>query len=88
MTNKRNTVLYTGKTEDIVKRVWEHKNKVVDGFTKRYNIDNLVYYEVFGTNDEASQREKQIKAGSRKKKIKLIESLNPEWKDLSEDFDF
>ena len=68
MTNKRNTVLYTGKSFDLVKRVWEHKNKVVEGFTKRYNVNKLVYFEQFATSEEASQREHQIKAGSRKKK--------------------
>ena len=88
MTNKRNTVLYTGKSHDLAKRVWEHKNKVVDGFTKRYNINKLVYYEEFATAEEASFRERQIKAGSRKKKIELIESMNPEWKDLSENFEY
>ncbi|MFH1320702.1 MAG: GIY-YIG nuclease family protein, partial [Bacteroidota bacterium] len=82
MTNPRNTVLYTGSTNDLVNRVCQHKEKLVDGFTKRYNCTKLVYYELYGTYDDAGLREKQIKSGSRKKKIELIESMNPEWKDL------
>lgn len=82
MTNKWNTVLYTGVTNELSRRVYEHKEKMVDGFTKRYNITKLVYYEVFEEPYYAISREKQIKAGSRKKKIKLIEGMNPEWKDL------
>jgi putative endonuclease len=82
MTNKRNTVLYTGVTSNLIKRVYEHKEKLVKGFTKKYNINKLVYYEVFDDITNAISREKQIKAGSRKKKIELIESINKEWKDL------
>ncbi|MBI4548912.1 MAG: GIY-YIG nuclease family protein [Ignavibacteriae bacterium] len=82
MTNKWNTVLYTGVTNDVRRRVYEHKEKMIDGFTKRYNINKLVYYEVFEEPYHAIAREKQIKAGSRKKKIKLIEGMNPQWKDL------
>ena len=85
MTNKRNTVLYTGVTDNLYKRIYEHKNKLAEGFTKRYNIDKLVYYEVFDSPYNAISREKQIKAGSRKKKIDLIKSINPEFKDLYED---
>jgi putative endonuclease len=82
MTNKNNTVIYTGVTNNLNRRVYEHKEKIVVGFTKRYNINKLVYFEV--TNDvySAIQREKQIKAGSRQKKIDLINSTNKEWKDL------
>ncbi len=80
--NKRNGTLYTGVTSDIVKRIYEHKNKLVDGFTKKYKIDKLGYYEIYNDITKAIEREKQIKAGSRKKKIELIESMNPEWKDL------
>lgn len=82
MTNKNNTVIYTGVTNDLNRRVFEHKEKLVAGFTKKYNVNKLVYFE--STNDvySAIQREKQIKAGSRKKKIDLINSINPEWKDL------
>ena len=76
--------MYTGVTSDLEQRVYEHKNKLVKGFTSRYNINKLVYFEEFGDVNEAISREKQIKAGSRKKKIALIEKDNPEWKDLSE----
>jgi putative endonuclease len=82
MTNKLNTVLYTGITNDLKRRVYEHKNKIVEGFTKRYNIDKLVYYEVFEDPNNAITREKQIKSGSREKKVELINSFNKEWKDL------
>lgn len=85
LSNQRNTVLYVGVTSNLCKRMYEHKEKKVDGFTKRYNIDKLVYYEVYEDIETAIQREKQMKAGSRKKKIELIESKNPEWKDLSKD---
>ncbi len=85
MTNKRNTVLYTGVTSNLIKRVYEHKEKLVPGFTKKYNIEKLVYYEVFDDITNAIMREKQIKAGSRKKKIELIESMNKDWKDLYEE---
>jgi putative endonuclease len=82
MTNKNNTVLYTGVTSDLKRRVYEHREKLIDGFTKRYNVNKLVYYEVLADIGEAISREKQIKAGSRRKKIVLIESINKEWKDL------
>ena len=82
MTNKRNTVLYTGVTSNLKTRVYEHKMKVVEGFTRKYNVVKLAYYEVFDDVKNAITREKQIKAGSRDKKIKLIKSMNPEWKDL------
>jgi len=82
MTNKRNIVLYTGITSDLKRRVYEHKEKFIDGFTKKYNIIKLVYYEIYGDPISAISREKQIKAGSRKKKINLIESINPKWNDL------
>ena len=84
MTNNRNTALYTGITNDLKRRVYEHKEKLVDGFTKRYNITKLVYYEVFADPENAILREKQIKAGSRQKKIDLINSINREWLDLYE----
>ncbi|OZH51564.1 hypothetical protein AFK68_30105 [Hydrocoleum sp. CS-953] len=82
MTNKRNTVLYTGVTNDLIRRIYEHKSKIVEGFTKRYNVNKLVYYEMYEDISQAIAREKQIKAGSRQKKINLINSINPEWKDL------
>ena len=83
--NKSDGVLYTGVTSDLVKRVFEHKSKVIKGFTQKYNVDKLGYYEVFEDIEQAILREKQIKAGSRKKKIELIESINPEWRDFYED---
>ena len=86
MTNKHNGVLYTGVTSNLFKRVSEHKNKVVDGFTNKYNVTKLVYYEEYETMPEAITREKQIKGGSRRKKLDLINSKNPEWKDLYEKF--
>ena len=82
MTNSRNTALYVGVTNDLIKRVYEHKAKLVDGFTKKYNIVKLVYYEVLEDIENAILREKQIKAGSRQKKIQLIDSTNKEWRDL------
>jgi putative endonuclease len=82
MTNKSRT-LYTGVTNDLERRVYEHKNKLVEGFTKKYNITQLVYWEEYGDIREAIAREKQIKGWLRAKKIALIESINPDWKDLS-----
>lgn len=69
-------------TNSLMRRVWEHKAKLIEGFTKKYNVDKLVYFESFDNPSDAVKREKQIKAGSRKKKIELINNLNPEWKDL------
>jgi len=85
LTNKHNNVLYTGVTSDLKKRVWEHREKLVEGFTKRYNVAKLVYYEMFADIRDAIVREKQIKAGSRQKKIDLIVGMNPDWRDLYED---
>ena len=82
MTNKNNTVLYTGVTNNLIRRVYEHKEKLIEGFTKKYNCSKLVWYEIYNDSYNAIAREKQIKAGSRKKKIDLIKSMNPEWKDL------
>jgi putative endonuclease len=80
--NKHNGTLYTGVTSDLIKRVYEHKNKLYLGFTSKYGVDKLGYYEVFDNIVNALTREKQIKSGSRKKKLELIEKLNPQWKDL------
>lgn len=80
--NKKNGTLYTGVTADIVKRVWEHKNKIHKGFTEKYEVSKLGYYEIFQDINEAIKREKQIKGGSRQKKIDLIISVNPDWNDL------
>jgi len=85
VTNKDNAVLYTGVTNNLQRRVFEHKEKLVEGFTKKYNIDKLVYYEVFTEIQYAITREKQIKGGSRKKKIDLVNSMNHEWRDLYEE---
>lgn len=82
MTNWKNTVLYTGVTNDLVRRVYEHKEKLVEGFTKRYNLTKLVYYEVAANAEAAILREKQMKAGSRQKKVELVEELNKTWADL------
>ena len=82
MTNKRDGVLYTGVTSNLIKRVAEHKSKAIEGFSSKYNCTALVYYEIFDSMENAILREKQVKRGSRKKKISLIEGLNPEWKDL------
>src|SRR5690606_9555764 len=84
MSNRYNKVLYVGITSNLIKRVWEHKNKVVDGFTKRYNLNKLVYYEIYDDNETAINREKQIKSWPRKKKIVLINAFNPSWDDLYE----
>jgi putative endonuclease len=82
MMNDTNTVIYTGVTNNLLKRIYEHKEKLVEGFTKKYNVTKLVYYEEFDDIKNAIEREKQIKGGSRKKKIDLIKSDNPEFKDL------
>src|ERR1700739_766888 len=86
LTNKNHRVIYTGVTSDLKKRMYEHKNKIfLDSFTAKYQLDKLVYYEGFHLIEEAIGREKQIKAGSRQQKIDLIDSFNPEWKDLYEE---
>ena len=82
LTNQRNTLLYTGVTGDLRARVQQHREKLLPGFTNRYNVSKLVYYEAGGDASGAIAREKQIKAGSRSKKIELINRLNPEWRDL------
>ncbi len=85
MANKRNGTLYVGITSNLLKRVWEHKNKLVKGFTKKYNVESLVFYEQFLDVEHAIKREKRLKKYSRQWKINLIEGLNPGWKDLYED---
>ena len=82
LTNRSNKVLYTGVTNDLKRRVYEHKSKFVSGFTSRYKVDKLVYFEHYRDIEEAISREKQIKGGSRQGKIDLIEKSNPEWIDL------
>jgi putative endonuclease len=81
LTNITNRVLYTGVTSDLTKRVFEHRNKMVDGFTKKYNVYKLIYYEVFEDMISAITREKQIKGWKRNKKIALIETINQNWED-------
>ncbi len=84
MTNKNNTTLYTGVTNNLQRRVWEHKNGTGSKFTSKYKITKLVFYESFTRIYDAIAAEKQVKAGSRARKITLIESINPEWRDLYE----
>lgn len=84
MTNVKNTVLYTGVTNDLKKRIYQHKEKMVDGFSKKHNTNKLVYYEAFEDSYNAIAREKQIKAGSRGKKTELIHKMNKLWEDLSD----
>jgi len=86
ITNKSNKVLYIGVTNDLVRRAFEHKNKILEGFTKRYNLTKLVYYEVTNDIESAIRREKQLKNWHRDWKINLIARFNPEWEDLSKDF--
>ena len=86
MTNYSQTSFYIGVTGNLQKRVWEHKNKVVDGFTKKYNVDRLVFYELTDSVDAALNREKQLKRWHREWKINLIKDMNPEFKDLSLDW--
>lgn len=82
LANKRNGTTYVGVTSNLKRRIFEHKNNLIDGFTKRYKIHNLVYYESGDSMEGAIEREKQIKGGSRRKKIILINKNNPEWRDL------
>jgi len=82
LSSGRNGTLYIGVTSNLVKRIWEHKNQLIDGFTKKYEIHHLVYYEIHENPESAITREKQIKKWNRSWKIRMIEELNPEWKDL------
>ncbi|MBO5786803.1 MAG: GIY-YIG nuclease family protein [Clostridia bacterium] len=83
ITTKNNAMLYIGVTNDLQRRLYEHKNKLIDGFTKRYNISKLVYFEEYADIEEAIAREKQLKGWTRAKKDKLIEKENPKWDELS-----
>jgi len=85
MASKRNGTLYTGVTSNLIQRAWQHRKDILDGFTKRYGCKLLVWYELADTMEAAILREKQIKAGSRAKKLALIEALNPNWRDLFEE---
>jgi len=84
MTNKNNSVIYIGATSNLLKRVYQHKTKLHKGFTAKYNCDKLVYLEEFTDINQAITREKQLKAGHRKRKEDLINSINPKWSDLSD----
>ena len=83
LASERNGTLYVGITNNLVKRVWEHKNKKIEGFTKKYEVHHLVYYEIHENPESAIKREKQLKKWNRLWKIRLIEEKNPEWKDLN-----
>jgi putative endonuclease len=83
MTNKNNKVIYIGVTSNIIERVYQHKTKAYKGFTSKYNCEKLVYFEEFNNINQAINREKQLKAGNRNNKVKLIEGINPQWNDLS-----
>jgi putative endonuclease len=85
VTNKMHGTLYTGVTSNLIKRTYEHKCNMLDGFTRRYNCSILVFYELYDSMQCAISREKQIKSGSRRQKLQLIEIANPQWKDLYED---
>ena len=85
LANKRNGTLYLGVTSDLIKRVWEHKNALIEGFTKKYGIKMLVYYEIHENVEGAITREKQIKKWQRSWKLKMREEKNPEWRDLYAD---
>ena len=85
LANKRNGTIYTGVTSDLIKRIYEHKNDLVEGFTKKYKVHELVYFEETNDVESAIKREKQIKAWKRSWKLELIEKENPSWKDLSHD---
>jgi putative endonuclease len=83
MTNRSRVVLYTGITNSLVARTWQHQNKAIEGFTKKYKVDRLVYFESFERAHDAISREKEIKGWRREKKNALVETLNPKWADLS-----
>jgi len=87
LTNKNNRVLYTGVTSNLEQRVWQHKSRTIAGFTKKYNCDKLVWFQVAEEIESAIAREKQIKSWSRKKKEVIINELNPQWRDLSADWE-
>jgi len=82
LASKRNRTLYIGVTSDLVKRIWEHKNNMVEGFTQRYNVHYLVWYELHESMESATQREKRLKEWKRSWKLELIEGTNPDWQDL------
>jgi len=85
LASKRNGTLYTGITSDLVQRVWQHKNNIIEGFSQKYNVKILVFYEVHDNSESAIVREKQIKKWRRAWKLQLIEKMNPQWRDLYEE---
>jgi putative endonuclease len=85
LASKKNGTLYTGVTSDLIKRIWEHKNDLVEGFSKRYGVHNLVWYELHADMTSAIEKEKNIKEWKRKWKLNLIEKINPDWRDLYDD---
>ena len=87
LASKRNGTLYIGVTNDLIRRIYEHKNYLIEGFTKKYKVHKLVYYEQYNNAEAAIQREKRLKFWHRKWKIRLIEETNPEWKDLYEEIE-
>lgn len=88
MTNFTNTVIYTGVSGNLFKRVWEHKHKLIEGFTKKYNVNKLVYYKCFDNPNDAIKKEKEVKGWLRKRKLNLIRQNNPKLEDLSKKWDF
>jgi len=87
LTNKNNSVLYTGVTRNLINRIYQHKHEPTKGFTKQYNVNKLVFYEIYEDIYKAIEKEKQLKKGNRQKKIELIESVNPSWKDLYDELE-
>jgi len=85
LASKRNGTLYTGITSNLIQRVWQHKNNIIEGFTQKYNVKILVFYEAHGNSESAITREKQIKKWRRAWKLQLIEKMNPQWMELYEE---
>ena len=85
LASQRNGTLYVGVTSNLIKRIWEHKNKAIEGFTQKYNVDKLVYFEQYHDPENAIKREKRLKKYDRRWKLELIEKENPEWRDLYTD---
>ena len=85
LTSRRNGTLYVGMTDNLVRRLWEHRNGLIPGFTKKYGVKMLVWYELHGTRENAFQRERQLKKWNRAWKLRLIEEMNPQWRDLADE---
>ncbi|MDD5289981.1 MAG: GIY-YIG nuclease family protein [Patescibacteria group bacterium] len=86
LTNNKKSMFYVGQSNNLIRRTWQHKHKLINGFTKKYNLDKLVYYEIYVTLEQALKREKQLKGWTKVKKINLIKKINPELKDFSDDW--